>query len=285
MAIRRKERKARRRRQRGVRKHRPELTQPAMGEDRGPSAQTGPTQERRPAASEQSGVFGKHPLGPAQRRTLAGFARAFSLSNHLLEASARVGRSRTMAENLAHLPGQTRCQRQAQMGRSLRRWQLCPGEKRGLLVGKTKRGKGTKWMVVVDGQGPPLGAHLDSPSPHEVTLIEKTLDKVAVPRKGRGRPKKNPRRLVYDMAADSDPLRDWLGERGIELICPHRYNRTKSKRQDGRKLRRYRRRWRVERKFAWLGNLRRLVVRYERNIQMYAAFFHLACLIITLRRF
>ena len=140
-------------------------------------------------------------------------------------------------------------------------------------------------MVVVDGQGVPLGKHLDSASPNEVTLIEKTLDAVAVPRNGPGRPKKNPQRLIYDKAADSDALRDRLGKRGIELICPHRANRKKPKRQDGRKLRRYKRRWKVERTFAWLGNFRRLVVRYERSITMYSAFFHLACLIIALRQF
>ena len=140
-------------------------------------------------------------------------------------------------------------------------------------------------MVVVDGQGVPLGVHLDSASPNEVTLIETTLEQVAVPRKGPGRPKKNPQRLIYDKAADSDPLRKRLKARGIDLICPHRAKRIKPKQQDGRKLRRYRRRWKVERTFAWLGNFRHLVVRYDRDIRMYRAFFHLACLIITLRQF
>jgi transposase len=54
--------------------------------------------------------------------------------------------------------------------------------------------------------------------------------------------------------------------------------------QDGRKLRRYKRRWKVERTFAWLGNFRRLVVCYERSLKMYRAFFHVACLLITLRK-
>jgi transposase len=139
-------------------------------------------------------------------------------------------------------------------------------------------------MVVVDGEGVPLGGHLDSASPNEVTLIETTLEQVAVPRPGRGRPKKNPERLIYDRAADSDPLRARLKKRGIELICPHRRNRKKPKTQDGRKLRRYKRRWKVERTFAWLGNFRRLVVRYDHQIKVYRAFFHLACMLITLRQ-
>ena len=62
---------------------------------------------------------------------------------------------------------------------------LLPQPKGGEKVGKTKRGKGTKWMVVVDGQGIPLGNYLDSASPAEVTLLEKTIEAIAVPRQGR----------------------------------------------------------------------------------------------------
>lgn len=48
-----------------------------------------------------------------------------------------------------------------------------------------------------------------------------------------------------------------------DLIAPHRSDR-KRRTQDGRPLRRYRRRWKMERLFAWLQNYRRIVVRYER---------------------
>ena len=140
-------------------------------------------------------------------------------------------------------------------------------------------------MVVVDGQGVPLGSTLASASPAEVKLAEKTLEAVSVPLPGRGRPKKRPERLIADKAYDSDPLRKRLKNLKIDLIAPHRSNRKKPKTQDGRKLRRYRKRWKVERTFAWVGNYRRLVVRYERDIKMYQAFFHLACLMITLNRF
>jgi transposase len=140
-------------------------------------------------------------------------------------------------------------------------------------------------MVVVDGQGIPLGSTLASASPAEVTLVNPTLETIKVPRKGRGRPKKRPKRLIGDKGYDSDPLRNELKSYGIDFIAPHRSNRKKPKTQDGRKLRRYRRRWKVERTFAWLGSFRRLVVRYENKISVYRAFFHLACLMITLRWF
>lgn len=129
-----------------------------------------------------------------------------------------------------------------------------------------------------------MGNLLHSASPAEVKLVESTLETIAVPRQGRGRPRKRPERLIYDKACDSDALRKRLARRGIELICPHRNNRKRPPLQDGRKLRRYKRRWKVERTFAWFGNFRRLVVRWERHITMYRAFFHVACLLITLRK-
>ena len=140
-------------------------------------------------------------------------------------------------------------------------------------------------MVLVDGAGTPLGAYLDAASPAEVTLLEKTLATVAVKHAGKpGRPRTRPERLIADRGYDSNPLRAALARRGIEPIIPARRNNPKATHQDGRKLRRYRRRWIVERTFAWVGHFRRLVVRYERLITTYAGFFHLACAMLTLRR-
>jgi hypothetical protein len=112
-------------------------------------------------------------------------------------------------------------------------------------VGKTKRGKGTKLMAIADGSSLPLAVHAASASPHEVTLVEETLSERFV--------EEHPSKLVGDRAYDSDPLDERLLAEGIEMIAPHRRNRKKAKTQDGRKLRRYKRRWKVERLFAWLG--------------------------------
>jgi len=169
------------------------------------------------------------------------------------------------------------------MGGSLRRRKLCARQKGGAKVGKTNRGKGSKWMVVVDGSGVPLGGGIESATPAEVTLLEDVLDTIRVPRAGGGRPKKKPKRLIADKAYFSAPLRDRLAEKGIELIVPPKKNR-KPVTKDGRKLRRYRKRWKVERTFAWLGSFRRLVVRYDRSVTIYSAFFHLAIIILVLRR-
>ena len=92
-------------------------------------------------------------------------------------------------------------------------------------------------------------------------------------------------RLIGDRAYDSDPLDHNLAQQGIQMIAPHRQNRKKPATQDGRPLRRYRRRWKVERLFAWLQNFRRILVRHERYLENYLGFVQLGCVIILLRRY
>lgn len=140
-------------------------------------------------------------------------------------------------------------------------------------MGKTKRGKGSKILAIADGSGVPIAVCTESASPHEVTLVDKTLAARFV--------EVLPERLIGDKAYDSDGLDARLAEQGIQMIAPNRANRTKT--QDGRPLRRYKRRWKVERLFAWLQNFRRIVVRYERKDGNYLAFVQLGCIMILLR--
>jgi transposase len=143
-------------------------------------------------------------------------------------------------------------------------------------IGKTKRGKGTKIMALSDGSSSPLALHTESASPHEVTLVGETLERRFL--------KEKPERLIGDKAYDCDPLDAVLLDEGIEMIAPHRRNRKKKKTQDGRKLRRYKRRWKVERLFAWLQNFRRLVVRYEYKDENFLGMAQLGCIVILLRK-
>jgi transposase len=88
---------------------------------------------------------------------------------------------------------------------------------------------------------------------------------------------------VNDRAADSNPLHERLAQHGIELVCPHRKGRVRKPTQNGRKLRRYRKRWKIERTIAWLHDFRRVVTRYV-YAHLYNGFVKLACLMICLRR-
>ena len=139
-------------------------------------------------------------------------------------------------------------------------------------------------MVLVDGQGLPLGVHLSPANRAEAHLAVETLEEAVVPRRRSPSKPRRPKRIIADKAYDSRRLWQDMADRGVDLIVPHLSNR-KTRYQDGRKLRRYRKRWRVERSIAWLFNFRRLFVRYEREVRLFRAFIQLACALIALRRF
>jgi transposase len=144
-------------------------------------------------------------------------------------------------------------------------------------IGKTKRGKGVKIMAIVDRHGLPLAVSTHAANHHEVTLVQLSFDFYMIEAK--------PDNLIGDRAYDSDKLDEELRRDGIEMISPHRSNRRKLKTQDGRRLRRYERRWLVERFFAWLQWQRRLLVRWEFYAQNFLGFVQLASISILLKRF
>ena len=130
-------------------------------------------------------------------------------------------------------------------------------------------------MAIADTSGIPVAAHIESASPHEVSLVEDAVDS--------GFTRYAPNKLIGDKAYDSDKLdQKLLEDRRIEMVAPHRKGRKKPKTQDGRKLRRYKRRWKVERLFSWLQNYRRLVVRYEYHAENFLGMVLLGCSIIIL---
>ena len=257
----------------------------AVEENRALAPQAAQTTQRWSSVDRESSCAGRDSLDSAERGSLAGPAGEIPASFDVLAATARLGGAGRLVEYLANVFERVKRAPAIEMERIVPGRQFRSGEKRGCGVGKTKRGKGTKWMVVVDGRGLPLGNYLHSASPAEVKLAETTLATIRVGRSHHsGRPRQKPMRVIADKAYDSDPLRERLRQRGIELICPHKRNRVCPATQDGRVLRRYQRRWIVERTHAWLGNFRRLVVRYDRSLTIYGAFFHIACFMIVLRR-
>jgi transposase len=131
-------------------------------------------------------------------------------------------------------------------------------------------------MAVADGHGLPIAICTESASPAEVKLVTQTVEQRFVA--------DVPERLIGDKAYDSDRLdQEVLAQFGCAVIAPHRRNRRAAPTQDGRSLRRFCRRWKIERLFAWLYNFRRLVVRYEYHAENYLGLLRLACLMILLR--
>ena len=131
---------------------------------------------------------------------------------------------------------------------------------------------------MTDGNDLPLSAFITAANISEVHAIETLVDECHCSTAHW------PKRLLYDKAADADWLRKTLAGRDIELICPHRNNRTKPPLQDGRSLRRYKRRYKIERSISWLQRFRRLITRWEYYAELFEGFVHLACLYTILQR-
>jgi transposase len=147
-------------------------------------------------------------------------------------------------------------------------------KKGGRGVGKTMAGKGSKIMLLTDGQGLPLGLVVDSAQPHEMRYAAQTIATLKVPQP-RGRNPTRPKELIADKAYDSVALRQSLHRRGIKVTIPPIQRRERKTPKRGRPLKvglSFRQRWHVERSNAWMDNCRRLVVRYERKPELYAAF-------------
>lgn len=144
-------------------------------------------------------------------------------------------------------------------------------------VGCTRVGKGVKIMVLVDARGLPVAVDTMSASPGECTLVQGLFDFMLTEHK--------PERVIGDKAYDSDGLDQDMAQRGIEMIAPHRSNRKPENRtQDGRPLRRYSRRWTVERTIGWIQNFRRLCIRWEKSTRLFQGFLHLGCALLLLKQ-
>lgn len=122
-----------------------------------------------------------------------------------------------------------------------------------------------------------MGVSVTCARPHEVTLVEDVL----AARFTEGLPE----RLIGDKAYDSDPLDAKAAKWGVRVIAPHRAGRKRARTQDGRELRRYRRRWKIERLFSWLQNYRRVRTRDDWYADNFEGFVLLACMLILLKHF
>lgn len=129
-------------------------------------------------------------------------------------------------------------------------------------------------MVLTDSHGCPRAVLAAPANRAENQLLEPLLDRITT---------RLPGVVLADRAYDDDELRDRLEARGIRLISPHRRNRRRPPRHDGRQLRRYKRRYKVERTNSWLQSFRRIVIRYEFYPIHYYGFVLLACIALAAR--
>ena len=150
---------------------------------------------------------------------------------------------------------------------------FAPAKQGGAGVGKTKRGKGSKIMAIADRRGLPVAVHVETATPHEVTLVHAT-----------SRSGLSSRSLcvssVITPTSRTAWMPTWPAVAGTDRPAPQNANVEDPRRSPPAC---YRRRWKIERLFAWFQNFRRLVVRYERYAENFLATPHLACCLILWR--
>ena len=93
-------------------------------------------------------------------------------------------------------------------------------------MGATTRGKGTTLMAMADGTGLPLAVDTAAATPHDVTLVPKTLAPTLTTH--------GPARRSGDNADDREPLDAALAARGLEMMAPHRAHRPQAATPEGR---------------------------------------------------
>lgn len=141
-------------------------------------------------------------------------------------------------------------------------------------------------MVYVDGTGIPLTTLIESAQESEYNLAVPTIAKMEVP----VRPlhsKKRTKILVADKGYDATWLRESIKRLGPVPKIPKRREKgqTEEPKYNKRIALYYKRRWIVERTISWFSWYRRLLVRWERDDQVYEAFLSLACILICLKKF
>jgi transposase len=129
--------------------------------------------------------------------------------------------------------------------------------------------------VIVDRRGTPLALRLTGANRHDSAVFEELVDAIRPVRRPRGRPRKRPVKLHADKAYDIPRCRRALHRRRIKVRIARKGV------ESSQKLGRHR--WVVERTLAWLGQFRRLTVRYERREEIHQAFHALGCSLLCFK--
>ena len=159
------------------------------------------------------------------------------------------------------------------------RFQPGASEKGGSKTGPSPvdRGRpGSKHHLLTDGSGIPLAWALSGGNRNDVTQLIALLDAVPAAAGVPGRPRCRPDSVIADRGYDHDTYRRLVWARGIKPMIARRQS------AHGSGLGHYR--WVVERTFAWLHQMKRLLVRYEHRAEMHEAMLALGCCLICFRR-
>src|SRR5215207_7504273 len=228
-----------------------------------------PAREARPAARGRPGLPDRHRLRPAKWHPLGDAAPGdgLRLRDDVLASAAALAAARRVEEAAARAAPARRPGGGHLLGALLRGQPELPRRFWGALTGKNptdRAKKGTKRHLLVDGKGTPLAIRLTGANRNESLEAMNLVDDIPPIKGRRGRPRRKPKALYGDRAYGTPRNQEGLKQRRIEdhlarQRTPHGSGLGKV-------------RYVVERSLAWVGQARRLKVRYDRRAAIHRAF-------------
>ncbi len=131
---------------------------------------------------------------------------------------------------------------------------------------------------MTEGQGVPIGLAVAGANRNDMKLVNATIEGIVVERPEPTEEKKQ--NMCMDKGYDYDEVRDSLREFGFTAHIRSRGEEAKMLKDEAGKRAR---RWVVERSHSWMNRFRRVLIRWDKKPENYAAFLHFACALIAFR--
>lgn len=141
-----------------------------------------------------------------------------------------------------------------------------PQEPEDHALGRSRGGFTSKFHLVTDGTGLPLGFVVSAGQRHDSVVFEAAMNSVTAILQRRGRPRRRPRRLAGDKGYSYPRIRQWLRSHGMMAVIAQRDDQREN--HKGRPIEfdkeSYRRRCVIEQCIGWLKECRRVATRFEK---------------------